>query len=125
MELNKNVLEDNLSVELREIRRQREELDRREKQLISDMLNEDRENKSLIGSLLEESLQKIFDRSPVTDVLDGRDGSAPPLTGGEEQQGEDSNINGAEDRGKQDEDSKENGLGDAERHLNQDREPVS
>ena len=61
MELNKNVLEDNLSQELEEIRRQREELDRKEKDLITTTLKEDLENKSLVGLLLEDSVKKIFD----------------------------------------------------------------
>jgi len=60
MELNKNVLEDSLSHELQEIRQQREALDRKEKDLIANMLREDLENKSLIGILLEESVRNIF-----------------------------------------------------------------
>jgi len=60
VELNKNVLEDGLSRELQEIRRQREELDRKEKDLIARVLREDLENKSLIGLLLEESVRNIF-----------------------------------------------------------------
>ena len=59
MEFSKNVLEDNLSNELREICRQREELDRKEKELVATMLKEDADNKSLIGDLLAESIQKI------------------------------------------------------------------
>jgi DNA polymerase kappa len=96
---------------LREIRRQREDLDRREKQLINDMLNEDRENKSLIGSLLEESLHKIFDPTPVTDVLDGPDesGRAPSSDG--HGHGEDSIPNSVGAGAEQDGDSKVNGLG--------------
>ena len=43
-----------------EIRQQREALDRKEKELIGDMLREDLENKSLIGVLLEESVRNIF-----------------------------------------------------------------
>lgn len=60
MELNKNNLEDRLTRELEEIRQQREELDKREKTLIADMIEENSENKSLIGSLLEESVKRIF-----------------------------------------------------------------
>lgn len=60
MELNKNNLEDRLTCELEEIRQQREELDKREKTLIADMIEESSENKSLIGSLLEESVKRIF-----------------------------------------------------------------
>jgi len=60
MELNKNVLEDSVSHELEEIRRQREELERKEKELVANMLKEDQENKSLIGVLLEESVRSMF-----------------------------------------------------------------
>jgi len=61
MELNKNVLEDELNTLLREIQRQREELDRKEKELIVTTLKEDLDNKALIGLLLEESVHRIFD----------------------------------------------------------------
>jgi hypothetical protein len=61
MELNKNVLEDELDAQLREIQRQRAELDRKEKDLKATTLRKDVENKALIGHLLEEALQKIFD----------------------------------------------------------------
>ncbi|KAL1962115.1 hypothetical protein VTN77DRAFT_582 [Rasamsonia byssochlamydoides] len=61
MELNKNVLEDALSQELGVIHRQREELNRREKDSIARVLQEDRENQSLIGVLLEESVKRIFE----------------------------------------------------------------
>ncbi|KAF2187139.1 hypothetical protein K469DRAFT_749501 [Zopfia rhizophila CBS 207.26] len=60
MELNKNVLEVGLARELQEIRRRREELDKEESRLTANMLEEDLENKLLIGSLLEESVRKIF-----------------------------------------------------------------
>jgi hypothetical protein len=61
MELNKNVLEDELNAQLQEIQQQREELDRREKDVTATALREDMENKTLIGFLLEEAVQKIFD----------------------------------------------------------------
>jgi hypothetical protein len=61
MELNKNVLEDELNTQLREIQRQREELDRKEKDVTVTTLREDMENKTLIGLLLEKAVQKIFD----------------------------------------------------------------
>lgn len=60
MELNKNVLEDGLCHQLQEIRRQREALDEKEKDLIAGVLREDLENKVLIGVLLEESVRDIF-----------------------------------------------------------------
>ena len=60
MELSKNVLEDSMTCELEEIRRQRQELDEKEKHLVANMLKEDQENRSLIGSLLEESIKRIF-----------------------------------------------------------------
>ncbi|OKL62443.1 hypothetical protein UA08_02580 [Talaromyces atroroseus] len=60
MELNKNVLEDTLSQELQKIQRQREELDRQEKDLTARIIREDRENKFLIGSLLEDSVNRFF-----------------------------------------------------------------
>lgn len=60
LELNKNALEDNLNHELQQIQRQREELDQKEQDLIATTLREDQENKSLIGLLLEESIEKIF-----------------------------------------------------------------
>lgn len=66
MELNKNFLEDRLDKDLREIQRQREELNRREKDLIATMLREDQENKSLIGTLLQDSLQSIFSNMSVS-----------------------------------------------------------
>lgn len=60
MELNKNVLESGFTQELQEIGRQREELDRKEERLRAEILANDSENKSLVGSLLEESVRKIF-----------------------------------------------------------------
>jgi hypothetical protein len=60
IELNKNVLEDGVSNEFQKIHQQRKELDRREIDLIEKMLKEDNENKSLIGHLLEDSVERIF-----------------------------------------------------------------
>lgn len=60
MELNKNALEDEYAREMEEIRRQREELDKKEEGLNVNVLAGDSENKSLIGSLLEESVKRIF-----------------------------------------------------------------
>ncbi|KAJ0333173.1 hypothetical protein COL922a_010911 [Colletotrichum nupharicola] len=61
MEMSKNVLEDRAAAGLEEIRRQREELDRQEKQLVFDMLTEDREYKDLVGKLLLASVKDIFE----------------------------------------------------------------
>lgn len=59
-ELNKNFLEENLTSELDEIREAREALDRREQEAINNLFQEDNENKSLVGSMLEESVRGIF-----------------------------------------------------------------
>ncbi|KAI8295302.1 hypothetical protein K4K59_004743 [Colletotrichum sp. SAR11_240] len=61
MEMSKNVLEDRAAAGLEEIRRQREELDRQEKQIVLDMLTEDREYKDLVGKLLVASVKDIFE----------------------------------------------------------------
>jgi DNA polymerase kappa len=60
MELSKNVLEDNVSRELDEIRLQRQMLDEKEKEIVANMFKEDDDNKSLIGTLIEESINRIF-----------------------------------------------------------------
>jgi hypothetical protein len=60
MELNKNVLEDTASSKLQDIQRQREELDRMEAKLIEETLQQDLDNKALIGQLLEDSVRGIF-----------------------------------------------------------------
>lgn len=70
MELNKNVLEDAVGHELEKIRRQREELERMEKDLIGNMKKEDLENTSLIGSLLEDSVRKIFSEEEPQTMLE-------------------------------------------------------
>jgi len=63
MELNKNVLENTLSHELQVLQHQRKELDRKEKELIEKTIQEDLENKNLIGLLIEESVKRIFDNA--------------------------------------------------------------
>jgi hypothetical protein len=60
MELNKNFLENRLEDELQKINEQRAELDEREKNAVTAMLRDDLENKSLIGNLLEASVERIF-----------------------------------------------------------------
>ena len=64
MELNKNFLENRLEEELEAIREARAELDRRENEAKATMLKEDRENKFLVGSLLEKSAWKLFNAPP-------------------------------------------------------------
>lgn len=60
MELYKNVLENSLRNKLQEIKVKRNELDVKEKQIIAETLQDDLENKSLIGVLLEISVRKIL-----------------------------------------------------------------
>jgi hypothetical protein len=62
MELSKNVLEDTVSAELQRIQRRREELERMETDLIQSMLDDDANNRTLIGRLLEDSVHRIFKR---------------------------------------------------------------
>lgn len=63
MELNKNVLEDEFAREIEEIGQQRKDLDEKEERLRADLRVKDLENTLLIGSLLEESVKRIFDES--------------------------------------------------------------
>ncbi|KAI8633610.1 hypothetical protein F5Y19DRAFT_246414 [Xylariaceae sp. FL1651] len=60
MSLNKNVLENTAAAEVAEIHRLREELDRREKQVIHDMLQKDAANRTMVGSLLEDTVNHIL-----------------------------------------------------------------
>lgn len=60
MKLNKNALEDAATAGLDEIKRQREELDRREKEVIARMVKEDKQNKAFMGVLLEDSVNRIL-----------------------------------------------------------------
>jgi hypothetical protein len=62
MELNKNFLENRLNEQLQVISEQRAELDRKEREAIATMLQEDRENKLLIGSFLEDAVNTTFGR---------------------------------------------------------------
>jgi uncharacterized protein YPO0396 len=68
MELNKNFLENRLDEQLRAIGERRAELDRLEQEAIATMLKEDRENRILIGSLLEGSCMDAFDMDKVREV---------------------------------------------------------
>ncbi|EYE98319.1 uncharacterized protein EURHEDRAFT_399626 [Aspergillus ruber CBS 135680] len=68
MELNKNALEANHAHELRALQLQREELDQKEEQLRAKIINSDKENKTLTGLLVKESLKRIFiDRQSALD----------------------------------------------------------
>lgn len=60
LEFNKNVLEENLACQLRNIEEERELLNRREERLRAKTVEDDRENKLMMGLLLEESLEQIF-----------------------------------------------------------------
>jgi hypothetical protein len=62
MELNKNFLENRLDEQLQAISEQRAELDRNEKKAVATMLQEDQENKFLIGSFLEDAVLTSFRR---------------------------------------------------------------
>lgn len=62
MELNKNFLENRLDKQLQEICEQRAELDRKEKEIMAKTVQEDQENKVLVGSFLEAAVKKIFGR---------------------------------------------------------------
>ncbi len=68
MKLTKNALEGAATAGLDEIRRQREELDRREKEIVARMVKEDGENKSFMGMLLEDSLSRILNERRLADI---------------------------------------------------------
>lgn len=60
MELSQNALEEHLISALKAIQLQREELDRKEEELRMATVNSDRENRALVGFLIEKSVQRIF-----------------------------------------------------------------
>ena len=64
LELNKNFLETNLEKELQDIARQRKELDKRELDAMVSMQREDKDYGGLIGTLLSQAAEHIFDRHP-------------------------------------------------------------
>ncbi|KUL81336.1 hypothetical protein ZTR_10421 [Talaromyces verruculosus] len=66
MELNKNVLENTLCQKLQEIQRQRDDLDLQEKELREKVIRDDGENKNLIGDLLEDCVNRLFDVETMT-----------------------------------------------------------
>jgi len=63
LELNKNFLETKVEEEMEQIAKQRRELDEREKEAVVTMLREDKDQGSLIGALLSQSVKQIFDKS--------------------------------------------------------------
>ncbi|RYP85783.1 hypothetical protein DL769_000891 [Monosporascus sp. CRB-8-3] len=69
MKLNKNALETTATAGLEEIKRQREELDRREREIVAQMVKEDKENKVFMGVLLEESVDRILNEKPYADEV--------------------------------------------------------
>ena len=71
MELNKNALEDSVTAGLREIQRQREELDRREAELIDGMVDSDLRNKVFVGQLLEDYVKSTFHKGKHAISLNG------------------------------------------------------
>jgi hypothetical protein len=73
MELSKNSLEDAFCQGLQKIKRQREELDLQEKELAAKIISEDRDNNCLVGSVLQDSLSKLFDTIPAEENADDVD----------------------------------------------------
>ncbi|MCJ1247646.1 hypothetical protein MMC30_004861 [Trapelia coarctata] len=63
LELNKNFLETKLENEMQDIARQRRELAEKEREAVATMLKEDKDYGSLIGVLLSQSVDGIFDRA--------------------------------------------------------------
>ncbi|KAF7591633.1 hypothetical protein BBP40_001272 [Aspergillus hancockii] len=88
MELNKNALEEDLVCELISIQLQREELERREEELRAKAVSKDQENKVLMGLLVEESMESIFNGGKAE--LD--DSSTESATGDEGSEDERSKI---------------------------------
>jgi hypothetical protein len=66
MELIKNALEDQLHSQIHDICRQRQELDKNEREVIAIIVKEDLQNKTLIDRLLEESVRDIFFVQPLS-----------------------------------------------------------
>ncbi|KAE8152853.1 hypothetical protein BDV25DRAFT_150482 [Aspergillus avenaceus] len=65
MEMNKDALEGTLFCDLAAIQLQREELNRRERELMAQVAKSDQENKLLMGFLVEQSLRRIFKEDDV------------------------------------------------------------
>ncbi|KAK1530180.1 uncharacterized protein CCOS01_05283 [Colletotrichum costaricense] len=73
MELTKNVLEDRAAAQLEDIRRQREDLDRQEREFIENMIKEDQEHKALLGSLLETAVAEILEKKNAKNQVSDED----------------------------------------------------
>ncbi|KAI1454588.1 hypothetical protein F4805DRAFT_469318 [Annulohypoxylon moriforme] len=67
MELNKNALENSAMAGIEDIQRLREELDRKEKEMIVNMVKSDQDNKKVIGDLLEDSVSRILEGKSESD----------------------------------------------------------
>lgn len=67
MKLNKNALEDAATGSLDEIRRQREELDRREAEVLARLVRQDEENRAFMGALLQEEVGRILGDDRLSD----------------------------------------------------------
>ncbi|KAI1209798.1 uncharacterized protein F4807DRAFT_90313 [Annulohypoxylon truncatum] len=67
MELNKNALENSVIAGIDDIQRLRDELDRKEKEMIVNMVRSDQENKNVIGDLLEDSVSRILEGKSESD----------------------------------------------------------
>lgn len=102
MELSKNVLENEALRKLDDIRRQREQLDKMEKNAIETMMRDDLNNRKLAGRLLEESVRNIFsggnegDSKEAAVILDaeGENNSDDDEEEGEEEEAEIDASNG-------------------------------
>ncbi|KAI1099704.1 hypothetical protein F4804DRAFT_321253 [Jackrogersella minutella] len=70
MDLNKNALENSARAGLEEIKRQREELDQKERDMINSMVRHDQETKVLTGTLIQDSVSKILTSEGETEVED-------------------------------------------------------
>jgi hypothetical protein len=82
MELHKNALEDGLSYELGKIRRKREKLNKMEKMLVENMIQDDLRNQGLVGSVLECSVCRIFDQEPEPQaIVDADQNDSEPSLG--------------------------------------------
>ena len=65
LELNKNFLESRLEKEMHDLARQREELDKKERNAVSTMRKEDKDYGWLIGTLLSQDVNEILDKRTV------------------------------------------------------------
>ncbi|MBW0549533.1 hypothetical protein O181_089248 [Austropuccinia psidii MF-1] len=63
MEMNKNLLQNTVLLQLTEIQKQREALEKSESDVVKQMLNDDLNNRIMISKLLEKSLETIFSKT--------------------------------------------------------------